>query len=42
VFHVHFHIMPRWSGLELKFHARGMADASLLAAHAEKIRAALG
>jgi histidine triad (HIT) family protein len=42
VFHIHFHIIPRWSGLELKFHARGMADAAVLKAHAEKIRSALG
>jgi histidine triad (HIT) family protein len=41
VFHIHFHIVPRWSGLELKFHARGMAETSLLAAQAEKIRAAM-
>lgn len=42
VFHIHFHIIPRWSGLELKFHARGMADPAVLKAHAEKIKAALG
>jgi histidine triad (HIT) family protein len=41
VFHIHFHIVPRWSGLDLKFHARGMADPAVLKAHAEKIRAAL-
>jgi histidine triad (HIT) family protein len=41
VFHIHFHIVPRWSGLDLKFHARGMAEAGLLAAQAERIRAAL-
>lgn len=41
VFHIHFHIVPRWSGLDLKLHARGMADQGVLAAHAEKIRAAL-
>jgi histidine triad (HIT) family protein len=42
VFHIHFHIVPRWSGLELKFHARGMADPAVLKAHAERIKAALG
>lgn len=42
VFHLHFHIIPRWSGLDLKFHARGMADPATLQAHATKIRAALG
>ena len=41
VFHIHFHIIPRWSGLDLKFHARGMADGEVLKAQADKIRAAL-
>jgi histidine triad (HIT) family protein len=42
VFHIHFHVIPRWSGLDLKFHARGMAEPAVLKAHAEKIKAALG
>ena len=42
VFHMHFHILPRFEGLELKFHAREMEDFDLLEAHAEKIRACLG
>lgn len=42
VFHIHFHVIPRWTGLDLKFHARGLADPNVLKAHAEKIRAALG
>ena len=42
VFHIHFHIIPRWSGLDIKLHARGMADPTVLKSHAEKIRAALG
>ena len=42
VFHVHFHIVPRRAGLDLKLHAREMADPAVLAAHAERIRAALG
>ncbi len=42
VFHVHFHIVPRRAGLDLKLHAREMADPVVLAAHAERIRAALG
>jgi histidine triad (HIT) family protein len=41
VFHVHFHIVPRREGLELRFHARDMADPKLLAEHASRIRAAL-
>jgi histidine triad (HIT) family protein len=41
VFHLHFHVLPRHEGLDLRFHARDMADPALLAAHAEKVRAAL-
>ena len=41
VFHIHFHVIPRWSGLDLKFHARGAADGSVLKAQADKIRTAL-
>jgi histidine triad (HIT) family protein len=41
VFHIHVHIIPRWNGLDMKFHARGMADPATLKAHADKIRAAL-
>jgi histidine triad (HIT) family protein len=41
VFHLHFHILPRHAGIELKFHAREMADPKMLAAHAERVRAAL-
>jgi len=41
VFHIHFHVLPRHEGLDLRFHARDMADPALLAAHAEKVRAAL-
>lgn len=39
VFHLHFHIMPRFEGLEFRMHARDMADFDLLEAHAERIRA---
>ena len=42
VFHLHFHILPRNSGIELGFHAREVADMGMLEAHAEKVRAALG
>ena len=41
VFHVHFHVLPRHAGLELRFHARGMADPAVLAEHAARVRAAL-
>ncbi len=41
VFHMHFHIMPRFQGLEFKLHAREMEDFAILEAHAEQIRACL-
>lgn len=41
VFHVHFHVIPRFSGLEMKLHAREMANPDKLKAIAEKIKAAL-
>lgn len=41
VFHLHFHILPRHDGIDLKLHARDMEDGEVLAAHAEKIRACL-
>jgi histidine triad (HIT) family protein len=41
VFHTHFHIVPRYDGIDLRFHARDMADAQVLAGHAARIRAAL-
>ena len=41
VFHLHFHIMPRFEGLEFKMHAREMADFELLAKHADRIKAEL-
>jgi histidine triad (HIT) family protein len=41
VFHTHFHVIPRFEGVDLKRHAGGMADPKVLAAHAERIRAAL-
>jgi histidine triad (HIT) family protein len=42
VFHVHFHVLPRHAGLELRLHAREMADPAVLAEHAARVRAALG
>jgi len=41
VFHLHFHILPRYEGLALRPHAGQMADKALLSEHAEKLRAAL-
>jgi len=41
VFHIHFHIIPRTGGIDLKFHAREMADPKAQEAIAVKIRAAL-
>ncbi len=38
VFHLHFHIMPRFDGIDFKLHARGMEDAKKLTDHAERIR----
>ncbi len=42
VYHLHFHIIPRWTGREMKGHAQGgMADIEELKATAAKIAAAL-
>ena len=41
VFHLHFHILPRHEGVELRPHSGKMADPALLARHAEMIRKAL-
>jgi len=38
VFHLHFHILPRFEGIEFKLHAREMEDAEKLKAFAERIR----
>ena len=42
IFHLHVHVIPRKEGAGLRPHAGGMADAEVLAAHAAKLRAALG
>jgi histidine triad (HIT) family protein len=41
VFHIHFHVLPRHEGFDLRFHARDMADHGVLAGHAARVRAAL-
>ena len=41
VFHLHVHIIPRFEGVSLKPHTGQMEDQAVLAANAEKIRAAL-
>ena len=43
VFHLHFHIIPRWSDRSMKGHGHApMADAAVLRALADRIAAALG
>ena len=42
VFHLHYHVIPRFEGLALKPHSGKMEDAAVLAANAEKLKAALG
>lgn len=39
--HIHFHILPRDEGLDLKLHGRAMVSADVLEPIAAKIRAAL-
>jgi histidine triad (HIT) family protein len=41
VFHIHFHVIPRWNGQPMRPHSAEMADGETLKANAEKIRAAL-
>jgi histidine triad (HIT) family protein len=41
IFHTHVHVLPRWSSVPLKPHTGQMEAQEVLAAHAEKIRAAL-
>jgi histidine triad (HIT) family protein len=42
VYHLHVHVIPRFDGVPLRPHGRGMEDNAVLAANAEKLRAALG
>jgi histidine triad (HIT) family protein len=41
VFHVHFHVIPRHSGVDMHLHARDMVDAKILEPIAAKIRSAI-
>lgn len=42
VFHLHYHVVPRFDGHPLKSHTGKMEDGVVLAANAEKLKAALG
>ncbi|AHB49702.1 HIT family hydrolase [Hyphomicrobium nitrativorans NL23] len=42
VFHLHIHVVPRHEGVPLGRHSDTMEDQAVLAANAEKVRAALG
>lgn len=41
VFHLHFHVVPRYEGISVKPHMGERADDTALAAQCEKIKAAL-
>jgi histidine triad (HIT) family protein len=41
VFHLHFHVLPRWAGVDLRPPGK-MGDKAVIEAHAAKLRAALG
>jgi histidine triad (HIT) family protein len=41
VFHIHFHVIPRYEGQSLKPHSRTLAEVDSLKANAARIRAAL-
>lgn len=42
VFHIHFHIIPRWQNVEMNLHARVMQEHDVLADHARRITDNLG
>lgn len=42
IYHLHFHVIPRMEGVELRRHTGLMADNALLAAQAEKLRKMIG
>ena len=41
VFHIHFHIVPRWEGVPMAPHGKAMVEAARLEPIAQKIRSAL-
>ncbi|MGB8818516.1 MAG: HIT family protein [Rhizobiaceae bacterium] len=41
VFHLHFHMIPAYEGVPLRGHTGAMEDKAILAANAEKMKAAL-
>jgi histidine triad (HIT) family protein len=41
VFHLHFHVIPRYEAAPFTFHGQSVADPAELARHADAIRAAL-
>ena len=41
VFHLHFHVMPRWDGVALAAHTDKMEKQEVLAANAEKVKKAM-
>jgi histidine triad (HIT) family protein len=41
VFHLHYHVLPRHAGVSLRPHTGAMEKADVLAANADKIRAAV-
>jgi histidine triad (HIT) family protein len=41
IFHLHFHVIPRWEGVPMGRHGQGMADPAELKTLADQIAAAL-
>jgi histidine triad (HIT) family protein len=41
IFHIHFHIVPCYEGQALALHSRDVADKTVLAEHAERVKRAL-
>ncbi|MEQ1672463.1 MAG: HIT family protein, partial [Hyphomicrobium sp.] len=42
VFHLHYHVVPRYDGQPLKSHTGIMEDGAVLSANADKMKKALG
>ncbi len=42
VFHLHYHVIPRYEGEGLRAHSGKMEDGAVLKANAEKLKKALG